>query len=136
MNVMEAARALGACIQEDDRYLAYRDATLAVEKDEQVKALGENLDELQKQYEAEAVKETPDETIMRDLQEQGTAMYQAIYQTPAMSSMMDAKEGMDAMMNEVMNLLYQCIGGADPMTVEVTEATMAQMQQEMMQVQM
>ena len=136
MNVMEAARALGACIQEDDRYLAYRDATLAVEKDEQVKALGENLDELQKQYEAEAVKEAPDEAIMRDLQEQGTAMYQAIYQTPAMSSMMDAKEGMDAMMNEVMNLLYQCIGGADPMTVEVTEVTMAQMQQEMMQIQM
>ena len=68
MTVMEAARQLGVCIQADERYLAYRDATLAVEKDEQVKALGENLDELQKQYEAEAVKETPDEKAMSDLQ--------------------------------------------------------------------
>ena len=136
MTVMEVARKLGAAIQEDERYLAYRDATLAVEKDEQVKALGENLDELQKQYEAEAVKEQPNEAVMSELQQQGSALYQSIYQTPSMSAMMDAKEGMDHMMNEVMNLLYLCIGGADPETVEVTEATMAQMQQEMMQIQM
>ncbi|MBO4383134.1 MAG: YlbF family regulator [Clostridia bacterium] len=136
MTVMEAARQLGVCIQADERYLAYRDATLAVEKDEQVKALGENLDELQKQYEAEAVKDAPDEKVMSDLQQQGSAMYQAIYQTPAMSALMDAKEGMDGMMNEVMNLLYLCMGDADPMTVEVTEETMAKMQQEMMQIQM
>lgn len=135
MTVMEAARKLGASIQEDERYIAYRDATTVVEKDEQVKALGENLDELQRQYEAEAVKEQPNEAVMSELQQQGSALYQSIYQTPAMSAMMDAKEGMDAMMNEVMNLLYLCIGGADPMTVEVNDETMAQMQQEMMQFQ-
>lgn len=62
-------------------------------------------------------------------------MYQTIYQTPAMSRMMDAKEGMDSMMNEVMNYLYLVIGGADPATVEVTPETMQQMQAEMMQMQ-
>ncbi len=135
MNVMEAARKLGAAVQEDERYIAYHKATLAVETDEQVKALSDNLNELQRQYEEEAVKEQPNEDLMRDLQQQGSAMYQSIYQTPAMSALMDAKEGMDVMMNEVMNLLYLCIGGADPMTVEVNEETMAQMQQEMMQFQ-
>lgn len=135
MTVMEAARKLGASIQEDERYIAYHDASLAAEKDEQVKALTENLNELQRQYEAEVIKEQPNEAAMGELQQQGSALYQAIYQTPAMSAMMDAKEGMDAMMNEVMNLLYLCIGGEDPMTVEVNAETMAKMQQEMMQFQ-
>ena len=48
---------------------------------------------------------------------------------------LDAKEGMDLMMNEVMNYLYLVIGGADPATVEVTPETMQQMQAEMMQMQ-
>ncbi len=135
MTIMEAARALGASIQEDPRYVAYNEASLAAEKDEQVKALTENLNELQAQYEAEAVKAQPNESVMGELQQQGSAMYQSIYQTPAMTALMDAKEDMDAMMNEVMNLLYLVIGGADPMTVEVNEETMLQMQQEMMNFQ-
>lgn len=135
MTIMEAARALGVCIQEDPRYVAYNEASLAAEKDEQVKALTENLNELQAQYEAEAVKAQPNESVMGELQQQGSAMYQSIYQTPAMTALMDAKEDMDAMMNEVMNLLYLVIGGADPMTVEVNEETMLQMQQEMMNFQ-
>lgn len=135
MTIMEAARALGVCIQEDPRYVAYNEASLAAEKDEQVKALTENLNELQAQYEAEAVKAQPNESVMGKLQQQGSAMYQSIYQTPAMTALMDAKEDMDAMMNEVMNLLYLVIGGADPMTVEVNEETMLQMQQEMMNFQ-
>lgn len=135
MTIMEAARALGASIQEDTRYIKYRDASLAAENDEQVKALSENLNELQTQYEAEAVKAQPNEALMQELQQQGSAMYQSIYQTPAMTALMDAKEDMDSMMNEVMNLLYLVIGGADPMTVEVNEETMLQMQQEMMNFQ-
>ena len=134
MTVMEAARALGACIQEDPRYAAYRDAQGIVENDEQVKDLSENLNALQEQFDTEAMKENPDEAVLEDLQKQGTAMYQTSYQTPAMFRLMDAKEGMDAMMNEVMNLLYLVIGGADPKTVEVTPETMQKMQQEMMQI--
>ena len=95
MTVMEAARVLGAAIQEDTRYAAYQDAQAIVENDEQVKALSDNLQALQDQFNAEAVKEQPDEALLNDLQQQGGAMYQTIYQTPAMSRMMDAKEGMD-----------------------------------------
>ncbi|MDO4406269.1 MAG: YlbF family regulator [Eubacteriales bacterium] len=135
MTVMEAARILGASIQEDPRFAAYQDAQAIVADDEQVKELSDNLQTLQDQFNAEAVKEQPDEKLLNDLQEQGSAMYQTIYQTPAMTRMMDAKEGMDAMMNEVMNFLYLVIGGADPKTVEVTPETMQQMQAEMMQMQ-
>ena len=113
-----------------DRLREERDV---VENDEQVKALSDNLQALQAQFDEEAVKENPDEKLLNDLQEQGSAMYQTIYQTPAMTQMMDAKEGMDSMMNEVMNFLYLVIGGADPKTVEVTPETMQQMQAEMMQ---
>lgn len=135
MTVMEAARALGVCIQEDPRFAAYRDAQNIVENDEQVKSLSENLNELQQQFDTEALKENPDEAVLEDLQKQGTAMYQTIYQTPAMTRLMETKEGMDVMMNEVMNLLYLVIGGADPNTVEVTPETMQQMQADMMQMQ-
>lgn len=135
MTVMEAARTLGACIQEDPRYTAYAEAQKAVENDEQVKALSDNLQALQEQFDMEALKENPDENVMNELQQQGSALYQTIYQTPAMSGLMDAKEGMDVMMNELMNFLYLVIGGADPATVEVTPETMQQMQAEMMQMQ-
>lgn len=135
MTVMEAARLLGAAIQEDPRFAAYQDAQGIVENDQQVKDLSDNLQALQDQFNAEAVKEQPDENLLNDLQQQGSAMYQTIYQTPAMSRLMDAKEGMDLMMNEVMNYLYLVIGGADPATVEVTPETMQQMQAEMMQMQ-
>ena len=135
MTVMEATRALGISIQEDPRFTAYNEAQKAVDQDPQVRELGENLQNLQDQFDAEAVKEEPDEVLLRELQEQGQAVYQTIYQTPAMSALMDAKEGMDAMMNEVMNFLYLVIGGADPATVEVTPETMQQMQAEMMQMQ-
>lgn len=135
MTVMEAARMLGSAIQEDPRFAAYQDASAIVANDEQVKALNDNLQALQDQFNAEAVKEQPDENLLNDLQQQGSAMYQTIYQTPAMTRLMDAKEGMDAMMNEVMNFLYLVIGGADPKTVEVTPETMQQMQAEMMQMQ-
>lgn len=133
MTVMEAARLLGAAIQEDPRFAAYQDAQGIVENDQQVKDLSDNLQALQDQFNEEAVKEQPDEKLLNDLQEQGAAMYQTIYQTPAMSRLMDVKEGMDLMMNEVMNYLYLVIGGADPATVEVTPETMQQMQAEMMQ---
>lgn len=56
MTVMEAARVLGAAIQEDTRYSAYQDAQAIVENDEQVKALSDNLQALQDQFNAEAVK--------------------------------------------------------------------------------
>lgn len=135
MTVMEAARTLGASIQEDPRYTAFMEAQKAADNDEQVKALSDNLQNLQEQFEAEAVKENPDEALMQELQEQGSATYQTIYQTPAMAALMDAKEGMDTMMNEVMNYLYLVIGGADPATVEVTPETMQKMQAEMMQMQ-
>ncbi len=136
MTVMEAARILGASIQADPRFAAYQDAQAIAANDEQVKELSDNLQNLQAQFDAEAVKEQPDEKLLNDLQEQGTAMYQTIYQTPAMTRLMDTKEGMDSMMNEVMNFLYLVIGGADPETVEVTPETMQQMQAEMMQMEM
>lgn len=135
MTVMEAARLLGSAIQEDPRFAAYQDASNVVSEDEQVKALNDNLQALQDQFNEEAIKEQPDEKLLNDLQEQGSALYRTIYETPAMTRMMDAKEGMDSMMNEVMNFLYLVIGGADPKTVEVTPETMQQMQAEMMQMQ-
>ncbi|MBQ8062633.1 MAG: YlbF family regulator [Clostridia bacterium] len=135
MTVMEAARILGASIQEDPRYATYAEAQKALDGDEQVKALSENLQNLQEQFDLEALKENPDENLMNELQQQGSATYQTIYQTPAMTRLMDAKEGMDTMMNELMNYLYLVIGGADPKTVEVTPETMQQMQAEMMQLQ-
>lgn len=135
MTVMEAARILGTSIQEDPRFAAYMDAQKVLDADEQVKALSENLQTLQEQFDLEALKENPDENLLNELQQQGSATYQTIYQTPAMTRLMDTKEGMDTMMNEVMNFLYLVIGGADPKTVEVTPETMQQMQAEMMQMQ-
>ena len=133
MTVMEAARQLGACIQEDDRYKTYHAAQETVEADERVKALGDNLQALQDQYDAEAVKPEPDQDVMAKIQTEYEGLYRTIYQVPSMVALMDAKEGMDAMMNEVMNLLYLVIGGADPSTVQVTPETMQQMQAQMMQ---
>lgn len=133
MTVMEAARQLGVCIQEDARYTTYVEAQKTAENDKQVKQLGDNLQELQDQYNQESLKPTPDENALRDLQIQYEELYRLIYQTPAMSAMMDAKEGMDQMMNEVMNLLYLVIAGNDPKTVEVTPETLQQMQAQMMQ---
>lgn len=133
MTVMEAARALGASIQEDARYATYVEAQNLLDNDAEVKGISEKIEALHQQFDAEAAKEDSDEALMSDLQQQASAVYQSLYQTPAMMRVLSAKEGMDQMMNEVMNLLYLVMGGADPATVEVTPETMQQMQQDLMQ---
>lgn len=135
MTVMDAARQLGVALQEDERFQNYMKAQKAVETDEQVNALGENLTAIQTAYDEESLKETPDEAAMANMIEEYKALYQTLHQTPAMIKLLDAREYMDGMMNEIMNFLYLVIGGADPRTVEVTAETMQRMQAEMMQMQ-
>ena len=132
MTMKEAYRQLGVCIQEDPRYVAYTEKQKAAKVDPQVDAIGNNLGELMAQYEQEAVKENKDMAAMESIQAQYQELYKKFYEVPAMSELMDAKEQLDEMMNEIMNYIYLVIGGADPMTAEVTPDTMAQMREMMM----
>lgn len=136
MTVMEAARILGKAIQEDARFIDYQEAGTAVSNDEHVSALSDNLQALQDQFNAEATKAEPDEALLNDLQQQGSALYDTIYNTPVMNHLIEKKQGMDNLMNEVMNFIYLVVGGEDPDTVEVTPESVQKMQAEMMEMQM
>lgn len=132
MTIEEAYRQLGVAIQEEEHFVAYQKAQNAASEDPQVKAITEQLGEIMSRYEAEAIKPTPDDALIEQIQKDYEEQYQKLYQTDTMVALLDAKEALDPIMNEIMNYIYLVTGGEDPLTVKVTAETIQAMQQQMM----
>ncbi len=118
MTILEAARALGAAIQQDERFITYVKAKLANDNDEELqKAIGEfNITRMNLENEMSA--ETPDEAKIKELNEVLRDIYGKVMASKAMLDYNTAKGALDALLGDVNSIIMQCVEGADPATVE------------------
>ncbi len=118
MNVIELARQLGKAIQEDERYIAYAEASRKNDEDETLQALiGEfNLIRQNLLMEQSKPEEGQDAEKIAELNTKMHAAYNAVMTNENMAEYTMAKAGMDKMMNQVNTILTASIQGDDPMT--------------------
>lgn len=118
MGIIEATRNLGTEIQKDERFVEFVKAKLAVDNDTELqKQIGEfNIARMNLEQEASA--EEPNQEKIAELNEKLRGIYTAVMSSENMLKFNTAKAAIDAMMNDVMSMLTQCIEGEDPATVE------------------
>ena len=114
MNVIAKTRELGAVIQQDERYVRFTEARKNNEADDALNEMIGKLNLIQMSYQNESSKDQPDESKMEGYDKQFREVYAQIMQNPNMIAYQSAKAEVDAMMNEVMQLLTMCVNGEDP----------------------
>ena len=119
MTVIELTRQLGAAIQQDERYAAYREAIEVNEKDAELNDLIGKINLIQLNYQNEAGKgEEADAGKMEAYAKEFEEAYRAVMLNGNMVKFEAAKTAIDDMMNEIMAILALCIDGQDPATCE------------------
>ena len=118
MGIIEATRNLGLEIQKDERFVEFVKAKLAVDNNEQLqKNIGE-FNILRMSMEQEMSAEQQDEEKIKKINDDLRNIYSQVMSSKEMLDFNTAKAAIDAMMNDVMSMLTQCIEGEDPATVE------------------
>ena len=119
MDIIEAARKLGAAIQEDPRFIHYAAAKLANDNDEDLQNKIGHFNVIRMNLDTALSAEDKDEAKVQELNEQLRALYGEIMGSEAMQKYNEAKTVLDAMLNDINSIIMQCVEGADPETVEV-----------------
>ena len=119
MDIIEAARKLGAAIQEDPRFIHYAAAKLANDNDEDLQNKIGQFNVIRMNLDTALSAEDKDEAKVQELNEQLRALYGEIMGSEAMQKYNEAKTVLDAMLNDINSIIMQCVEGADPETVEV-----------------
>lgn len=122
MDIIEAARQLGAAIQNDERYKAYQEAKKASDADEELqKLIGEfNLARMSIDNELEKGDEKSQEKI-REFNVTIRQLYGKIMCVDSMMEYNKAKADLDAVMQRVNGIIDLSISGEDPATCEPAE---------------
>ncbi len=128
MDVMEAVRQLGVSIQADERYKKFTELSEIAKNNEDVAKATEELQATAEKYEAEMAKEEQNEQLLADIQAEYAAKYRNLFNMGPMHEMMDARESLDGMMNDIMQIIYLTMSGKDPLTAEPSPETLAEMQ--------
>ena len=119
MDIIEAARKLGAAIQEDPRFIHYAAAKLANDNDEDLQNKIGQFNVIRMNLDTALSAEDKDEAKVQELNEQLRTLYGEIMGSEAMQKYNEAKTVLDAMLNDINSIIMQCVEGADPETVEV-----------------
>ena len=118
MDVISAARALGAAIQQDERYLAFVKAKEANENDIELNGLIGKLNLIQLSYQNESAKEEPDNNKLEGMDAEFREIYGQIMLNENMKNYENAKNDVDSMMNYLIQILTLCVNGEDPASCE------------------
>ncbi len=118
MEIIEAARNLGAAIQKDERFVAYAKAKLANDNDETLQNQIGEFNTIRMNLDREMSNETQDEEKIKELNEKLRSIYTQVMSSKAMLDYNTAKAALDALLNDVNSIIMQCVDGADPATCE------------------
>ena len=120
MDIIELARQLGAAIQKEDAYVAYRAAKEANDADEKLQALiGEfNLQRMSLATELQKPEDQKSRSKIEELNNQLQKLYDQVMSNESMQKYNEAKQAMDEVSNRVTSIIAMCIEGADPETCE------------------
>ncbi|MBQ8194525.1 MAG: YlbF family regulator [Oscillospiraceae bacterium] len=124
MDVIALARQLGKAIQEDERYIAYAEASKKNDEDEALQELiGEfNLIRQNLMMEQSKPEEEQNAEKLAELNKKMHSAYNAVMTNENMADYTMAKAGMDQMMSQVNTILTASIQGDDPMTCSAEAA--------------
>lgn len=118
MDIIKLTRQLGAEIQKDERYLAFKKATETNDNDE---ALQNQIGEFNI-AKAELDRALSDNEMAQEeidkLNNKLGDIYREIMANPLMTEYNNARTQLDALLNEVTSILMLCANGADPETCE------------------
>lgn len=122
MDVIALARELGAALQQDERYLKFKAAQEANEKDEALNELIAKLQLLQVSFQHEASKEDKDETKLQEMDQEFGQLYQQIMGNPNMQAYEASAAEIDNLMKYINAIFTLCLQGEDPATCEPKSA--------------
>lgn len=122
MDVISKARELGAAIQQDERYLAFKAAKETNDGDMKLNELIGKINLIQMSYQNESEKEAPDEAKLEKMDAEFRTVYGEIMLNESMRNYEEKKQEVDSMMKYVIDLLTLCVNGEDPLTCEPSES--------------
>ena len=124
-NIIKSVRELGKAIQADERYIAYNNAKLANDNDEELqKLIGEfNLKRQQLGLEMSKSAEEQDKAKIDETNKELQRLYALVMQNEHMAEFTMAKQGMDKLVNDVNAIIGMCCDGEDPDTCEISACT-------------
>ena len=131
-DIIKALREVGKAIQADERYNTLLEKRKVADEDQRVKAIQEQMADLQIKHDEEAMKSNPNQVLMEECQKQYQDLFEKAYQIDTMVDYMDASEAVDGMMNEVMQYIYLFMRGEDPETCKPTPEIIQEMQSQIM----
>jgi len=125
MDLIQMARDLGSAIQEDETYIALQMAKTANDNDKDLQdAIGEfNLKRIAISEEMNKKEEEKNEENLARLDKELRDAYGKIMANENMMRYNDAKNKMDAMMNQISALLMIAVNGEDPQTADPAACT-------------
>ncbi len=118
MDIIEMTRQLGAALQQDERYFAFKKAQKVNEDDAALNDLIGKLQLCQLQFQQEASKDDKDEAKLRKLEEDYGSIYGEIMASENMKAYDAAVKEVDKLMKYINGILTLCIQGEDPATCE------------------
>lgn len=118
MDVIAVTRQLGKAIQADERYVDYVNAKSRNDEDKELQELiGEfNLIRQNVAFESGKPEEEQDTEKLAELNNKMRAAYDAVMANENMALFTVAKQGMDALMNQINTILTYSMEGMDPET--------------------
>ena len=120
MDILQLTRALGHAIQEDERYLAFRAAKEANDQDEELQRLIGEFNLKRISINSEASKEHKDQEKLERLNAELRDCYETVMQNVHMAAYNDAKQAMDALLNEINTIIAVSANGGDPDTAQAS----------------
>lgn len=123
MDIIEAARQLGAAIQADERYKKVMASSKANDSDTALQELISefNLMRMTIDNEFNKPEEERNEEKIKEFNVSMRQLYGKIMCTDSMMAYSEAKKDFDAVMNKVNAIIEMSMNGEDPMTCEPSE---------------
>ncbi len=116
MTIIEQARALGAALQEDERYKKFDEAAKLNDTDTDIQNKIGEFNLMRAELNQEMAKPDKDGEKMTKLDNDLRALYDEIMNMPSMIAFNEAKEELDKLLSSINYIITCAANGEDPMT--------------------
>ena len=118
MDVITLARELGKAIQQDERYIIFRNAEKVNDEDMELQKMIEEFNDLRAEINNEVSKKEKDSAKIEELDKRFKKLYNDIVNRPDMIIYTEAKNKLDKMLSYVNQIIVGSVQGADPDEIE------------------
>lgn len=118
MDVIELTRELGKAIQQDDRYIAYNLAKQVNDNDSVLQADIERFSQLRDDLNKAMCEENKDGDKLQKIDKELKSTYQKIMSNKNMIVFTAAQQALEALINNVNQIISLCANGEDPDTCQ------------------